>query len=68
MNEKLISTFYSNDSFKKAEILINEDEKFYIIKLYESIIPTGTTLIDIKEFPGYSLKQIEDMAEDYVLF
>lgn len=60
-----ISTFYSDDNTRIAEIYQSENNVYYV-KLYENIMPVGLTLINVLEFPEKSLRYVEDAAENYV--
>ncbi len=56
---KHLSTFYSNDETKCAEIF-SMDEHTYAVKLYEDTLPVSQVYFN-------TLQDAEDGAEDFVM-
>jgi uncharacterized protein YkuJ len=58
----LISTYYSDDGTKTAEVYYNDDGRLYEVKYFED-----ETLLVTESYTDKSLQYHEDAAENYVM-
>lgn len=62
MNSKIISTFYSDDKTRKADVVEVNYEKYYAVDFYENDKHSHSIA-----YTDHSIHYAEDAAENYVL-
>lgn len=63
---KILSEFWSDDSYKKALVYVDSNTQCYYIECYEVHL-SGLKIVDSISFPGKSLRYAEDAAENFTL-
>ena len=63
---KVLSEFWSDDSYKKALVFVDANTQCYFVEFYDVHL-SGLKIVDTISYPGKSLRYAEDAAENYTL-
>jgi hypothetical protein len=63
---KVLSTFWSNDLYKKALVFVDANTQCYFVECYDVHL-SGLKIVNTLSFPGKSLRYAESAAENYTL-
>jgi hypothetical protein len=64
MMSKVISTFWSNDNYKKALVCVDVNSQCYFVECYDVHL-SGLKIVDSISFPGKSLHYAESAASNF---